>query len=121
MWWVDDQVSGATGPQSVHVRLGAGRATKRVPEVTATAVHMTGEGAGRFLTGTLTNHSGVVQPNLPVFAVARRGGHVVAAGRAIVPSLAAAAQPVANAFSLYFIGSPAGAQIDVSVAPTAGA
>jgi hypothetical protein len=121
VWWVDDQVSGATGPRSLHVRLGAGHAAGRVPVVTATGVHLTGEGASSYLTGTLTNRSGVAQKNLPVFAVARRQGRVVAAGRAIVASLPAGSKPVPNAFSLYFIGSPAGAQIAVTVAPAAAA
>jgi hypothetical protein len=119
VWWVDDQVSGATGPQSLRVRLGTGHAVAQIPQVAATAVRMAGDSSGPFLTGTLTNRSGVAQANLPVFAVALRGGRVVAAGRAIVAKLPAAATPVPNAFSLYFVGSPAGAKIAVTVAPTA--
>jgi len=121
VWWVDDQVSGATGAGSIHVRLGAGRLVRRVPDVTASAVHMTGDSSGRYLTGTLINRSGVAQADLPLFAVALRGGRVVAAGRAIIGRLAATPSPVRNAFSLYFVGAPGDAQIDVTVAPTAGA
>jgi hypothetical protein len=121
VWWVDDQVSGATGPKSLRVRLGAGHAVIHAPEVAATAVHLSGDSSGMFLTGTLTNRSGVAQANLPVFAVALRGGRVVAAGRAIVTRLSASSAPVRNAFSLYFVGSPTGADIAVTVAPTAAA
>jgi hypothetical protein len=121
VWWVDDQVLGAPSQASLSVRVGTGRPAAKVPSVTASATALASQGAGTYLTGTLTNRSGVAQPNLPVFAVGERGGKVVAAGRAIVPRLPASATPVPAAFKVFFVGNPAGAQISVTVAPTAGA
>jgi hypothetical protein len=121
VWWVDDQVIGAPARRSLHVQIGAGRPAARAPVVTVSDVHLSDDSGATALTGTLTNRSGVAQPSLPVFAVARRGSRVVAAGRALVASLPAGATPVAHAFALFFVGSPAGATIAVTVAPTAGA
>ena len=89
--------------------------------IDVTNVHIGDDTGATGLSGTLTNRSGVAQTDVPVFAVARKAGRVVAAGRAIVPRLAAAATPVANAFHVFFVGDPAGAKITVTVAPTAGA
>jgi hypothetical protein len=54
---------------------------------------------------------------MPIFAVALRGGRIVAAGRALVPNLpASAGKP--TGFRIYLVGSPAGARIELTPAPT---
>ncbi len=120
-WWVDDQVMGAPDQQSLSVKIGAGRPVTKVPEVTATGLKLTSDPGGTFLTGTLTNRSGAVQSNLPIFGVGLKGGKVVAAGRSLVASLPAASTPVPTAFQMFFIGDPTGTKIAVSVAPTSAA
>jgi hypothetical protein len=74
--------------------------------------------AGPYMTGTVRNRSGVALHNMPVFAVALRDGRVVAAGRALVPSLPASPSAHPTNFRIYFVGSPAGAHIELTPAPT---
>ncbi|MFI5009478.1 MAG: hypothetical protein ACHQDY_04305 [Solirubrobacterales bacterium] len=111
---------GGTGAGGGSVRLDVARAALLAPS----AVHasFTGLGsealAGPYMTGTVTNRSGVALHNTPIFAVALRGGRVVAAGRALVPSLPASAAARPTSFRIYFVGSPAGAHIELTPAPT---
>ncbi len=50
-----------------------------------------------------------------MLGVARRGGRIVAAGRAIVPLV----KPGKKAkFNLFFIGNPKGARVTLSAPPT---
>jgi hypothetical protein len=132
-WWVDDQVLASGVPGSVHVRVGAAKraspksvspksaSTQGASATTAAGVQasVVNEGSnigGPYLEGAVVNHTGLAQHNLPVFAVALRGGRVVAAGRALVPSLAATGGSRAN-FRIYLVGSPAGARIELTTAP----
>ncbi len=123
-WWVDDQVL-ASAPSSVQVRVGAPRGSRArraltaVPAVKASVVGLGSEAlAGPYMTGAVTNRSGVALHNMPIFAVALRGGRVVAAGRALVPSLPASPAARPTSFRIYFVGSPAGAHIELTPAPT---
>jgi hypothetical protein len=132
-WWVDDQVLAAGGtPSSVNVRVGAakGAPAKAVPaasggsspavQVSATTLGSQ-ELVGPYLDGSVVNHTGVAQHNMPIFAVALRGARVVAAGRALVPSLAASGSGATASFRIYLVGSPAGARIELTPAPAVGA
>ena len=117
--WIDDQVPAGGEPASVSARLGeASGAAGRLPAIALTGLHLSesasnGLGAG----GTVSNHSGAAQHKLVVYAVARRGGAVVAAGRAVVPEVAAGAS---MPFEVFFIGEPRGAQLQASAPPTSG-
>jgi hypothetical protein len=135
-WWVDDQVLAAGTPQSVHVRVGAAKGGSSDAEGGAHAGAATGAAtasagvqvssvslgdggiAGPYLNGSIVNRSGVAQHNMPIFAVALRGGRVVAAGRALVPSLPASGGGHPMSFRIYLVGSPTGAQIELTAAPT---
>ena len=65
--------------------------------------------------GGLVNRSKVLQRDIVVFAVARRGKRVVAAGRAAVERL----KPGARAtFQVFFIGDPRGARLTLAAPPT---
>jgi hypothetical protein len=57
----------------------------------------------------------VTQLELVVYAVARRGGRIAAAGRAIVPQAPAGAS---TPFQVFFIGDPKGAQLSLTAPPT---
>jgi hypothetical protein len=64
--------------------------------------------------GTLTNGSGTAQSELVIYAVAKRGSRVVAAGRAVLASVAAGASVP---FQVFFVGNPQGALLQLG-APT---
>jgi hypothetical protein len=66
-------------------------------------------------TGSVANQSALAQADLTVYAVARRAGKVVAAGRAVLPEVAAG---TSVPFQIYFVGNPGGAHIEVSAPAT---
>jgi hypothetical protein len=112
--WVDDQVttSGGGAPASVSAIVGEGTpASGAAPRITLGAAHLSEGGAE----GTVSNHSSTTQSELVVYALARRGGRVVAAGRAVLPQLAAGATVP---YQVFFVGEPSGAQLQVSASPT---
>jgi hypothetical protein len=59
--------------------------------------------------------SGPAQDKLVVYCVARRGGRIVAAGRAVIPRLTGK-KPAR--FHVFFIGDPKHATLAVSAPPT---
>ncbi len=114
--WVDDQVQTTGAPASAITRVGEGtRASGSAPRVSASGTHPTEEGGEAGAAGNVTNGSMVAQQHLVVYAVARRAGKIVAAGRAGIPEVAAGAT---MPFQVYFIGDPKGAQIETSAPPT---
>jgi hypothetical protein len=131
-WWVDDQVLAAGRLGSVKVRVGdpkgaaAAQASTAVSSagVQVSATSLGSDVAGPYLAGEVVNHTGVAQHNMPIFAVALRGGRVVAGGRALVPNLptaTATSKLKPTAFRIYLVGSPAGAHIELTPVPTVGA
>jgi len=116
-WWVNDQVTASGGLGAVAATVGEGRpASGALPEVPVSGVRLTVDPvSGVEAKGRVTNRSKVTQRLMPIFAVALTGGRVVAAGRAIVERLL----PGRSArFSLFFIGDPRGARLDVAASPT---
>ncbi len=114
--WVDDQVQATGAPASASALVGeAPRAPASVPEIRVSGVHATEEAGSAGATGTVDNSSAVAQRNLVVYGVARRGGRIVAAGRAVLAEVAAHGS---SPFQVLFIGSAAGAQLEVSAPPT---
>jgi hypothetical protein len=114
--WIDDQVDASGGvPTRVVATVGEGTPTPgAVPQLQVRGAHLAEAGEAE---GSVANHSRANQQELVVYAVARRGGTVVAAGRALLPNAAAG---TSTPFQMYFVGDPAGAQIDYS-APATGA
>jgi hypothetical protein len=119
-WWVDDQVLGSQSTTGVRVRIGTGNAPRSgALRPLGTSGTRVSEQAGlSVLSGKLVNHSGRSQNDVPVYAVAVRGGKVVAAGRAVVsePSQRAGASVP---FQIYMVGDTAGAKIELTAVPTA--
>lgn len=116
--WIDDQVQASGGvPSSVAARIGeAPTGTGTPPPVSVSGTHVVEEaGSAAALEGNVVNSSQVPQQELVVYAVARQGGRVVAAGRAVLPQLPAA-RP--THFQLFFVGSPKGAKLEVSAPAT---
>lgn len=115
--WVDDQVQAPGPPAAVRARVGAaGFAPGALPRLAISGVSLYNDPAsGLSARGTVSDLSPVAQNRLVVYAVARRAGRVVAAGRAILARVAAG-KPVA--FAVYFIGDPRGAKLGLSAPPT---
>jgi len=116
--WVDDQVQARSG-SAVSITAEAGQApgaSGAIPRITVDGAHLYEDQTnGIGAEGTVTNHSALEQRELVVYAVALRSGHVVAAGRAVVPSAPAGA---ATPFQVFFVGEPKGARLQVSAPPT---
>jgi hypothetical protein len=119
VWWVNDQVQGGGDASTVTTRVGAGRAVEAAPTIGFGDVRLESDSDGVYLAATATNASKVPQTLLPVSAVALKDGEVVAAGRALIPSLPASGFTKAT-FRIVFVGDPRGATYQLSAAPKAG-
>jgi hypothetical protein len=115
--WIDDQVQAPGTPASVSAKVGEGTpATGAIPRLSVEGAHLTEEQAGGAeADGNLVNHSAVAQQELVVYAVARRAGRIVAAGRAV---LAQAPAGASSPFQIFFVGDPRGARLEVSAPAT---
>jgi hypothetical protein len=119
--WVDDQVQipgpPSPAPASASALVGeATRASGSVPQLSVSGAQISsGAGAEAGADGTVANRSRVAQQHLVVYAVGRRGGRIVAAGRAILPEVGPGASVP---FQVYFVGDPSGAQIQTSAPAT---
>jgi len=113
--WVDDQVQ-ATGVAATATALvGAAKVTSTIPKLTVSGTHLSEEAGSQIESGSVANRSSVTQQDLVVYAVARKGSKVVAAGRAVLPEVDVGATV---SFQIYFVGDPKGAKVEVSAPPT---
>jgi hypothetical protein len=119
-YWVNDQVLAGKPPKSVDVAVGKakGTASAPVPRITLGPAKLESDSSGAYATAEIKNESKLTQINLPIFAVALKGGKVVAAGRAIIEKLAPAPTKKPVFYKIFFIGNPKGAQLQVAAAPT---
>jgi hypothetical protein len=109
--WVDDQVPIAGGPASVSAIAGeAQTASGPEPRIEVQGLHLAEAATGE-ASGIVRNRSSVVQQHLVVYVTARRGGRILAAGRAVLGEVAAGA-PVP--FQAFLVGAPAGAELEAS-------
>jgi len=116
--WINDQVLPAAGTAAaVKARVGTAKAAPAdLPKLSVSAPRLEGDPVdGVAARGELVNDSKVEQKDLVVYGLARKGGKVVAAGRAVVPRLRAGAKA---RYAIFFIGDPRGAKLDVSAPPT---
>jgi hypothetical protein len=115
--WVDDQIPPNGEPTQVSARVGASPAATGRPPSLRIADARLGEDPsnGPVATGTLSNRSDVTQRNLVVFGLARRGGQIVAAGRGVLPELAAHGS---SPLQVFFVGDPSGATLQLSAPAT---
>lgn len=116
--WIDDQISTAATPASVRAKVGEGTtAATAIPVPAVVGAHLSEAAAGSgTVEGSVVNHSPIAQREVVVNALARRGGTIVAAGRALLPQVADAGNP--THFQLYLIGDPRGARLAFSASPT---
>lgn len=114
--WVNDQVPAQGRPRQATARIGvAGRTPGRAPRMRIQGARLGRDGDAATAIGFVRNDSGVEQRELIVYAVARRSGRVVAAGRAQIQRLAPRAR---GAFTVFFAGDPRGARLEISAPPT---
>jgi hypothetical protein len=115
--WVDDQVPASGAPASVSAIAGEARTARGpLPRIEVEGVHASEEnGASVSAAGTVKNRSNATQQNLVVYALARRAGKVVAAGRAILPEVAPGE---AVPFQAFLTGTPTGATLQASAPAT---
>ena len=115
--WIDDQIPG-TSAKSLTTKIGEGATVSgATPRLTISETQLTKDPSGAAtVEGSIKNSSSTAQSELIVYALASDHGHVVAAGRAVLASLA----PGASApFQAFFVGTPAGAHLQLSAPPTA--
>jgi len=109
--WVDDQVPTAGVPASVSAIVGeAQSAGGPEPRIEVQGLHLAEAATGE-ASGTVRNRSGTTQQHLVVYMTARRGGGILAAGRAVLGEVAAGASVP---FQAFLVGVPAGAKLEAS-------
>jgi hypothetical protein len=116
-YWVNDQVDGPGKSVKVEVGQSEGKAPSgALPELVVSDPKPEHDFSGAKVVGTVTDNSKLDQSHLILFAVARSGGRIVAAGRGQIKALKVSAKP-AN-YAIYFIGNPVGAEVTIEAPPT---
>jgi hypothetical protein len=116
VWWVHDQVQGDAAKR-VEAKVGTSK-TKlpaKLPRLVPGGLKLEQDPDGAYTSGKLRNDSSVTQLELVVYAVAEKGGRIVAAGRAGIDRLPARRSKL---FKVFWIGSPAGARVRLFTPPT---
>jgi hypothetical protein len=115
--WIDDQIQAPGAPAKVSALVGeAPTASSRLPRVSVSDLHAVEDPSnGTGAEGTVRNASPLPQQKLVVYVVGRRGGRIVAAGRAVLPEVPPQAK---TPFQVFFIGSPHGAKLEAVAPPT---
>ena len=113
--WVDDQVQASGTPAAVSAKLGEGEGAGASPPLRVDA-HLSERNAnGGTVEGTVTNPSATAERQVVVYAVARHGGRVTSAGRAVMTEVPAHGS---SHVQLFLIGDPSGASLQLDASPT---
>lgn len=116
-YWVNDQLTGEGKSAKVTVGQPEAKAPSGpLPDLAVSPPRAGHDFSGAKVNGTVTNQSKIDQQHLILFAVARQGGRIVAAGRGQIKALKVGARP-AN-YTIYFIGNPVGADVTIQAPPT---
>jgi hypothetical protein len=115
--WVNNQILAVGDPASVKVKVGASNTTLAgaVPDVQVRDPVLEEDPvSGTNARGIAINHSGAPNDRLLIYGIARRGGKIVAVGRAAIEDL----KPnKPHAYHVFFVGDPSGAQISIASFP----
>jgi hypothetical protein len=117
--WVNDQILATGKPTSVKVKVGASSDSYSgaQPEIEVSAPQLEGDPvSGVEATGTVVNETGKEQERLLLYAIGRKGGKIVAAGRGAIEHMKATTKPLH--YDIFFIGNPTGTDLEVSQFPT---
>jgi hypothetical protein len=116
--WVNDQVT-AEG-KTVKATVGDPEAKPPagpLPKIDVSPPRAGSDFSGPKVSGEVTSDSkNIEQQRLILFAVARQGGRIVAAGRGQIKALKTGAKPAP--YVIYFIGNPVGADVTIQAPPT---
>ena len=116
-FWVNDQVTGEGKTAKVTVgQPEAKTPSGPLPELAVSPPKLQHDFSGANVSGTVTDKSKIDQARLILFAVGRQGGRIVAAGRGQIKALKVGAKPAP--YNIYFIGNPAGADVQIQAPPT---
>ncbi|MGK2933348.1 MAG: hypothetical protein ACSLFD_11410 [Solirubrobacterales bacterium] len=115
--WVNDQVIATAPPKSVEVTVGEAKQLPRdLPEIEVSEPKLTTDPtSGIEAVGTVTNKSDIDQIDIVLYAIARKGGKIVAAGRGQIANLKTDGKPAT--YHIFFIGNPTGADVTVVAPP----
>ena len=117
--WVHDQVLAAGKPKTVKAIVGEGGVPfgGEVPEFTISAPKLEGDPySGVVAGGNAENESGEKNDRLLIYAVARDGDEVIAAGRGAIENVKPEPKPLP--YNVYFIGDPTGGEVEMTLFPT---
>lgn len=117
--WVNDQVLATGTPKTARVKVGEGGIPFSGAQPTIEVSEPKVEGdpvSGLVAEGTVVNRTGEDQNRLVFYAVARKGGKIVAAGRGAIEHLKPDTKKLF--YNVYFIGDPTGADVELSYYPT---
>ena len=117
VYWVNDQVIATAEPKSVEVKVGeAAPLPADLPEIEVSEPELVNDPtSGIEATGTASNKSDIEQVDLVLYAIARKNGKIVAAGRGQIPRLKVGGKT--EIFHIFFIGNPTGAEVTVIAPP----
>jgi len=118
VFWVHDQILPVGGkPASVDVTVGEAKPLPAdIPEIQVSSPTLQRDPvSGLEVTGTAVNKSDVEQSDLILYAIARKNGKIVAAGRGLIPKLKTDGSPAS--YHIFFIGNPTGADVSVIAPP----
>lgn len=117
--WVHDQILATGKPAKVEVKVGEGGKpfSGEQPKIAVSEPKIEGDPySGLLAGGNVENESGEDLDRLLLYAVATKGGKVVAAGRGAIEPFKAKPKPVP--YNIYFIGDPSGAEVKITQFPT---
>ena len=117
--WVHDQVLATGKPAKVKATVGVGgeEFSGQQPAVSVSKPKLEGDSyTGVAAGGEVVNESGEDLERLLLYAVARDGGKIVAAGRGAIEPLKDKPKPVL--YNVFFIGNPKGTEVTVTQLPT---
>jgi hypothetical protein len=116
-YWVNDQVTAPGKTVKVKVGEPEGKPPQGpLPGFAVSQPRFGNDFSGVKVSGTVTDESKLDQSHLILFAVARQGGRIVAAGRGQIKALKHGSKPAP--YVIYFIGDPTGADVEIQAPPT---
>ncbi len=117
LYWVNDQVTAEGNTAKVEVGQPEVKPPSGpLPQYSVSDPRFGHDFSGVKVSGVVKTESKLDQSHLILFAVARRGGRIVAAGRGQIKKLKAEAKPAP--YVIYFIGDPTGSDVTIQAPPT---
>ncbi len=113
--WINDQILASGKPARAEVKVGISPNTfsGKLPEIEVSPPTVE---AGRIASGHVVNRTGEDQNRLVLYAVARRGHEIVAAGRGAFEHLKPDTKELP--YHVYLVGDPSGAEVTITQYPT---